>query len=76
MWSDCCFLNLDMKRLLVCLTLMTLGLCQAEVPKLFTKRAFNSSGLAEAANHFIAIGEAATIEELEKVCLLYTSRCV
>jgi hypothetical protein len=58
-----------MKRLLVCLTLMTLGLCQAEVPKLFTKRAFNSSGLAEAANHFIAIGEAATIEELEKVSL-------
>jgi hypothetical protein len=41
------------------------GFCQAEVPKLFTERTFNSASLAEAANHFIAIGERATFDELE-----------
>jgi len=58
-----------MKRFLVCLTLMTLGICHAEIPKLFTERAFTSASLAEAVNHFVAIGEAATIKEFEKASL-------
>jgi hypothetical protein len=56
-----------MKLLLACLILMPLGLCQAEVPKLFTERAVNSANLAEAVNHFVAIGEDATIKELDKL---------
>jgi hypothetical protein len=56
-----------MKRLLVYLTLVTLaGLCRAEVPKLLTERTFTSATLAEAVNHYIAIGEPAALKELEK----------
>ncbi|MEJ0090225.1 MAG: hypothetical protein WDM80_10825 [Limisphaerales bacterium] len=32
---------------------------------MLTERAFNSASLAEAANHFIAIGEPATFKEIE-----------
>ena len=45
---------------------MTLGLCHAEIPKLLVQRAFTSADLAEAVNHYVAIGEPATIKELEK----------
>jgi hypothetical protein len=56
-----------MKRLLVYLASMTLaGFCNAEVPKLFTERAFTSASLAEAVNHYVAIGEPATVKELQK----------
>jgi hypothetical protein len=43
------------------------GLAQADVPKLFTEKNFTSATLAEAANHYIAIGEAATLKELAQV---------
>ncbi len=55
-----------MKRFLFCLALMTLGLGRAEVPKLFTERAFTSVLLAEAVNHYVAIGEAASQKEWDK----------
>jgi hypothetical protein len=56
-----------MKRILICLTLMTMGICRAEVPKLFTEKPFNSVTLAEAVNHYVAIGETATIMELQQL---------
>jgi hypothetical protein len=49
--------------------LLTLGLCHAEVPKLLTERAFNSASIAEAVNHYVAIGESSTAKELEKCAL-------
>jgi hypothetical protein len=54
-----------MKLFLICGALIISRICQAEVPKLLTERAFNSASLAEAANHYIAIGEQATFNELE-----------
>jgi hypothetical protein len=56
-----------MKHLLTYLMLMTLGFCHAEVPKLFCEKPFNSTTLAEAVNRYVAIGEAATIKELQQV---------
>lgn len=41
------------------------GICQATIPKLLTERAFTSASLAEAVNHFVAIGEPATFKELD-----------
>jgi hypothetical protein len=58
-----------MKRLLTYLMLMTLGLCNAEVPKLFCEKPFTSATLAEAVNRYVAIGEDATIKELQQVSL-------
>jgi hypothetical protein len=49
------------------LTMMTLGICRAEVPKLFTEKPFNSVTLAEAVNHYVTIGETATTEELQQL---------
>jgi hypothetical protein len=58
-----------MKRLLTYLMLMTLGFCNAEVPKLFCEKPFTSATLAEAVNRYVAIGEEATIKELQQVSL-------
>lgn len=47
---------------------MALGIslaCQAEVPKLLTQKAFTSDSLAEAVNHYVALGEAGTFKELD-----------
>ena len=55
-----------MKRFLVYLMLMTLAVGHAELPKLLTERAFTSVTLAEAVNHYVAIGETATIKELQQ----------
>ena len=38
--------------------------CQAQIPKLFQQQSFNCDTLADAANHYVAIGEDATIREL------------
>jgi hypothetical protein len=55
-----------MKRFLGFLIVATLArICHAEVPKLLTERAFTSASLAEAVNHYIAIGEPAAVKELE-----------
>jgi hypothetical protein len=43
------------------------GFCQAEVPKLLTERTFTSASLAEAANHYVTLGEQATFNELESL---------
>ncbi len=44
-----------------------LGLAHADTPKLFTEKNFTSATLAEAANHYIAIGEASSLKELEQL---------
>ena len=56
-----------MKRLIAYLVLMGVGVCQADVPKLFTEKNFNSTTLAEAVNHFVAIGQTATVKELQEL---------
>jgi hypothetical protein len=53
--------------LLIYLMLMTLGFCHAEVLKLFCEKSFTPATLAEAVNRYVAIGEAATIKELQQV---------
>ena len=56
-----------MKRLVIYLVLVAAGICQAEVPKLFTEKNFTSITLAEAANHYVTIGKEATIKELTEL---------
>ncbi|SRR5258706_8645757 len=56
-----------MKCLAVYLVLVAAGICQAEVPKLFTEKTFTSITLAEAANHYVTIGKEATIKELNEL---------
>src|SRR5271154_3271760 len=57
-----------LRRLFIFLFLMmTVGLCRAEIPKLFCQPEFSSVTLVDAANHFIAIGETATAKELEGI---------
>jgi hypothetical protein len=41
----------------------------AEVPKLFREQSFNCATLAEAVNHFVAIGEEAAAKELEALSM-------
>lgn len=53
-----------MKRFIVYLALVATGVCQAEVPRLFTEKNFTSITLAEAANHYIALGKEASLKEL------------
>jgi hypothetical protein len=56
----------QMKRFLVYLMLTTLVVARAEVPKLLTDRAFTAATLAEAVNHYVAIGETEAIKELQQ----------
>lgn len=56
-----------MKRLLICLTSMMLGLAHGEVPKLFSQKSFTSANIAEAVNRYVAIGEAASAKEMEQL---------
>jgi hypothetical protein len=56
-----------MTRLFILLIAMTLGLGHAEVPKLFREKAFTCATLADAANHFINIGEDAAVKELNEL---------
>ena len=65
-WQGCCLSLLKMKRFLAYLFVMALVIGRAEVPKLLTERAFTSAALAEAVNHYVAIGETATIKELQQ----------
>jgi hypothetical protein len=57
----------EMKRLLICLTSMMLGLAHGEVPKLFSQKSFTSASIAEAVNRYVAIGEAASAKEMEQL---------
>jgi hypothetical protein len=56
-----------MKRSLIYLAMLVMGVCHAEPPKLLTEKPFNSVTLAEAVNHYVAIGEAASIKELQQL---------
>jgi hypothetical protein len=54
-----------MKIFITCMALAISGICQAEVPKLLTERVFTPATLAEAVNHYVALGEEATFKELK-----------
>lgn len=56
-----------MTRLFILFFVMTLGLCRAEVPKLFCEQAFTCATLADAVNHFVGIGEDAAVKELQQL---------
>ena len=58
---------MEMKRILICLTSMMLGLAHGEVPKLFSQKSFTSATIAEAVNRYVAIGEAASAKELQQL---------
>jgi hypothetical protein len=49
----------------VILFLTNVSICTADVPALFRQQAFNAATLAMAVNHFVAIGEDATVKELD-----------
>ena len=53
---------------------MMLGLAHAEIPKLFSQKSFTSANLAEAVNRYVAIGEAASIKELQQVVVQDNSK--
>jgi hypothetical protein len=46
------------------LFLFMLGFCHAAPLKLFSEKSFNAASLAEAANHFIDLGESSAVKEL------------
>jgi hypothetical protein len=46
------------------LFLLATQLCQAASPKLFGEKSFDAASLAEAVNHFIALGETNAVNEL------------
>ena len=53
---------------------MTLGLGHAELPKLFCEKSFTSASLADAVNRYVAIGETATLKELQEASSLESSQ--
>jgi hypothetical protein len=54
-----------LKRLLILLFAMTLGLGHADVPKLFSEQSFTSITLATAVNHYVLLGKDEAVKELE-----------
>ncbi len=56
-----------MIRCIILLVLLVPNFVQAEVPKLFREDSYTCATLAEAINHYVALGEKATIKELESV---------
>src|SRR5882724_11592246 len=59
-----------MTRLFILLVVMTLGVCRAEVPKLFCEQAFNCATLADAVNHFTGLGKDSAVKELNQLALM------
>src|SRR5258708_26076264 len=59
-----------MTRFFILLIVMTLGIGRAEVPKLFSEKAFTCATLADAVNHFVGIGEDASVKELQELALV------
>jgi hypothetical protein len=58
-------------RLFVCIiifiNLLTLKPCYAETSRFFSEKAFSCASLAEAVNHYVNIGEDATVRELYQI---------
>src|SRR5215210_8312131 len=52
-------------RFLALFLSMMCGAAHAEVPRLFRQREFSAADLAEAVNHFIALGEKPAVRELK-----------
>jgi len=62
-----------MLRLLAFLILFGAQFCRADVPVLFREEHFSSTTLAEAVNHYIAIGQTATLKEMDQIILAQAS---
>jgi hypothetical protein len=54
---------------IVLVLLMTLQIASAGVPRLFQQKQFTAAAFAEAVNHFVAIGEDASVRELRGLAL-------
>jgi hypothetical protein len=54
-------------KTLLLLALFSMPICRAEVPELFRERSFNAVTLANAVNHFVALGEADAVRELTEL---------
>lgn len=54
-----------MKLLLACFVSLACVACRAEIPQLFTQKTFTSASLAEAVNHYVALGEAESLKEFD-----------
>jgi hypothetical protein len=55
--------------LLIAVVLLSASPCRAQVPKLFREKPITCKILAEAANHYIALGEKAALKELDSLTL-------
>ena len=55
------------KYTITLLVFMAAGLCRADIPKLFTQRGFTSVTLVDAVNHFVAIGQDASVKEFQEI---------
>ena len=53
-----------MNRLTILIVLMTLEVASGETPRLFKQKEFTAATFAEAVNHFVALGEDASVKEL------------
>jgi hypothetical protein len=62
-----------MPRFLIVLSLMALQQCSAEVPKLLQQEQFSAADLAEAVNHFVGVGEAEAVNELNALASTETN---
>ena len=58
-----------MKNSIVLVWLMTLQLSCGATPQLFRQRDFTAASFAEAANHFVTLGEDAAVQELRGLAL-------
>jgi hypothetical protein len=54
-----------MRRFILSFLILSANPCYAETPLLFREKPFICAALAEAANHYVALGEKAAIKELE-----------
>ena len=54
-----------MHRFILLLVIFVASPCYAETPKLFREKPFTCAVLAEAVNHYVALGEKAAVKELE-----------
>jgi len=58
-----------MRRFILLFLILSASPCCAETPKLFREKPFTCAVLAEAVNHYVALGENAAIKELEDLTL-------
>src|SRR5262245_9647231 len=60
-----------MDRFIPLIVILFLGAspCRAQLPKLFREKSFTCATLAEAVNHYVALGEKSALKELDSTTL-------